>query len=193
MPLDMAAIRRCKPRREDVEILVHFAESAVIKILSSRNHQDIEDVLAETVVTFFRDGVLGMAQLRNEEHTKRLFRRIAKFKAYDFLRREARRHEDAYGDPPELPADLEPSLLKERAEEIRLALGLPADANLEALLNALIEAAELEGLEPELLKHHITGRMTQRKFAERYGMRPGSVGALVRKVLKKLRRIGLGG
>lgn len=188
MPLDLAAIHRGEPRPEDVNILLGFAYPAVARILGPRNHQDLEDVLAEALATFFRQGAMRMARLRTEEHAQRLFRRISRFKAYDFLRRDSRRHEDDYGDPPAIPADLEPTLLNARGDEIRLALRLTVEAGLEDVLRELIQGAGLEGHEPELLAKHVAYGMPQREFAERYGMRPGSVGALVRKVLQKIRR-----
>ncbi len=186
--LDLDAIRRGDPRPEDVRMLLDFALPAVLRILGGDNEHDIKDVLAEALKAMFRQGPGRLMRLHTKLHARRLFRRIARFRAYDFLRAEARSREDAYGDPPELPADLEPTLLEARGVEIRLALGLPAGAYLADVLRELIEGAGLEGREPDLLEQHIAGELPQREFAERYEMRPGSVGALTKRVLLKIRR-----
>jgi DNA-directed RNA polymerase specialized sigma24 family protein len=187
--VNLKAIRRCELCREDVDELARYAYKTALQILG--NHEAAEDAIAEAFKAFVKLSPFTLQRFEDEQHVLRFFGRMVKFKASDEIKRRSRQVPIDHYD---LPEDVPGAVLPIRSRELRAALGLPPGAGLNDVIRALIEGADLEGLEPEVLQAHIVEGVSAAAFAARQHLRDeGQVEVIKDRMLRKIRRLlGLG-
>lgn len=185
MPVDLEAIQRGELSREDANTLVRCAYPVVRSVMSSSQYRaDIEGVISQALIEFMRR---PCRTCTSEQHAINLFKQIARFRATDHVRREARRMEDPTELFPDLPPNADDDAVARLMPELLERIGL-TDATIETVIEVIIDGAGLDGLMPELLKDHVVGNMSQRKFAARYGIPSGSVGRVKQEMLTRIRQ-----
>ena len=191
MPLDLERLRNGDPNEWEVaweELqLWTVARESVERVIGSQFPQYVEDVAGDALSEL---AIKAIHRCHGVGMIVPMLRKIGRNRATDRRRRFWERFVTAQSDDLFEHPDESQSAISERME--RVSEGLHLDGNLDSILQALVDNAELNLLEEGLLREHIVAGLTQQEFAERYNIPLGSVGRVKNHALRKVKLL-LGG
>ena len=187
MPLDLQRLRDGDPaeweRAWDKLQLWSVAKGSVERIVGGTFPQYVEDVAADALSELMHRAI---HRCHGTGMIVPMLRTIGKNRAKDRLRRFWERFAVPQTDDLLEPADETQAAIRQRMEYLSDRLHL--DGDLAAILDALVDNAELNLLEQAVLREHIVDGLTQQEFADRYGIPLGTIGRLKKNALTKVRR-----
>lgn len=194
MPFDMDDLRALQAEKKTAwakayDVLWQAAVSAAAQHMGAYFPQHVEDVASDALHTLQQKGI---HQCKGPGGIISFVRRIAKFKALDFVKRGvnhtlARLETEHIKELQADDDDGEQAQLSPRLDYFANELCL-SRVGVDLVIGALVCVLKLSNLDEWLLREHIVGTVNQREFAEKYGVSINGVGARKMRILRKIKR-----